>query len=120
GAVIIGPMQTEVLFGLTEFGTEIAPTGDVNGDRLDDFFVLTGQDRAKSPVIFGSSAGYPDNINFIPQFTVDHIDGENGFFPPGGKVAQAGGFNGAGFGDLLVDKVVWVGGALPEGSHPAI
>jgi hypothetical protein len=114
----------------TAFGFAVGSAGDINGDGFDDVIVGAYQARPNGDysgaayVIFGKAEGFDAN------FSVEALDGENGFTIAGAErfdwsgraVALAGDVNGDGLDDLMLSRGPWgdegatyvVFGKLPE------
>lgn len=91
-------------------GWSVSSAGDVNGDGVDDFFIgartftINGETRGAGYVVFGTSAGFPTEINLAD------LDGSDGFRitgaahgdQAGSSVAWAGDVNGDNIDDLII------------------
>jgi hypothetical protein len=101
---------TECLINLTgqssgdQFGTAVAPAGDVNGDGLTDFIIgIPFSDSAnvnagKVQLVLGNS----DAIDTVPAST---MTGTYQYENLGWKITEAGDLNGDGFGDIVSSEV---------------
>ncbi|MEP0366406.1 MAG: putative Ig domain-containing protein [Cyclobacteriaceae bacterium] len=104
-----------VISGAGEYygmGTSVSNAGDVNGDGIDDILIgasgasdySNGSYSGKTYVVFG------DDSPFAATFSVDDLDGTNGFVLvgedeynfSGSSVSSAGDVNGDGIDDILI------------------
>ena len=87
-------------------GVDMASVGDINGDGIDDFAVISSEDsfsfRTKAWIVFGTADG------FAPNFDLTTLDGTNGYVVTdhtGGEyvwnVDLTGDLDGDGFNDLM-------------------
>ena len=93
----ISATPTAVLEGVTagdQFGSSVAPAGDVNGDGFGDL-IVGAPDGTRAFLFHGSSTG----VSLTPTIELRGIGNSGGF---GKSVASAGDVNGDGFADVVV------------------
>jgi hypothetical protein len=106
---VTGPNQVDA-----EFGTSVAPAGDVNGDGYSDVIIGafkfdgTGfADEGGAYVFHGSPDGLSPTPNNTPS-NADQVDAQFGY-----SVASAGDVNGDGFSDVIIGARLFDNGAPP-------
>ena len=103
------------LAGGDQFGSFVAPAGDVDGDGLDDFLLgapqgVAGRPAAGAVLVFGSQS-FPDRVNVAQSL------GQVGVLLQG-IGGDATGLTGAALGDVNGDGVDDFGLGLPEVGEP--
>ena len=86
-------------------GTTVAGPGDINGDGIDDLIIGTSNSNSDDIVIYGA-------VTFPPLFTVNDINGTNGFLlntPGSYQVAALGDVNGDNINDFIIGTPHWSG-----------
>ena len=102
-------------------GKSVSSAGDINGDGIDDIIVgasgvdVGGREGAgQSYVLFGSTDGFPENIN------LSSLDGSNGFVLNGIDAGDASGISVGAAGDVNGDGIddIIVGANAPNTNNP--
>ena len=91
-------------------GRSVSAAGDINGDGIDDLIVgaygasANGSDSGRSYVVFGSSAGFPAELDFssLNGFNGFMLNGEAELDESGWSVSGTGDINGDGIDDLII------------------
>ena len=86
-------------------GISVSGAGDINGDGLDDLIIgatfadPNGNSSGRSYVVFGSSGG------FTSPFSLNSLDGSNGFFVNGENTNDQSGISVSAAGDVNADAI---------------